>query len=247
MTSTAKKRVRISLSLALASLVFGVSAEWVSIHWPLADLPGMILSVMFALTFVGLFVATAVYVLVDLFHRRWWQGMLAGLFGGGCLLGVWVGLFASMLTGMFADIDHFADGLELPSGVSLREPLESLAPFHRPCDSEDIILCKGQQGGIYEADVWCNPGEPGKLYLRAFEITRGVELSRQRIPRRTVQTARYDAVDRKPLLHQMEFTVYEGKWGQNYGARFEVWFVPENGGPERMLMSRKYRIEGWSR
>ena len=45
----------------------------------------------------------------------------------------------------------------------------------------------------------------------------------------------------------MELTIYEGNWGQFYGARFEVWFKPDSGGAERKLLEKNYKIQGWER
>ena len=42
-----------------------------------------------------------------------------------------------------------------------------------------------------------------------------------------------------------DFTIYEGDWGKPYAARFELWFKPVNGGHERKLIEKNYKIEGW--
>ena len=47
--------------------------------------------------------------------------------------------------------------------------------------------------------------------------------------------------------YQVEVTIYEGDWGVYYPARFELWFVPESGLPERKLLEDSFRIEGWQR
>ena len=49
------------------------------------------------------------------------------------------------------------------------------------------------------------------------------------------------------FLSTAQITISEGDWGRPYGARFEAWFVPDNGGPERKLLEKAYRIEGWQR
>jgi hypothetical protein len=49
------------------------------------------------------------------------------------------------------------------------------------------------------------------------------------------------------FLSNTTFTIYEGDWGKPYAARFEVWFVPDSGKPERKLMQQVFRIEGWQR
>ena len=108
----------------------------------------------------------------------------------------------------------------------------------------DIVLYNGFQGGIYDADIWCNPGEPGLLYLKAFEITQGTPLSEDRMPN---VKAGYSGDPNEMFLREMGFTIYEGNWGQYYGARFEVWFKPDSGQPDRKLLEKNFKIEGWER
>ena len=108
----------------------------------------------------------------------------------------------------------------------------------------DIVLYNGFQGGIYDADIWCNPGEPGLLYLKAFEITQGTLLSEDRMPN---AKAGYSGDPNEMFLREMGFTIYEGNWGQYYGARFEVWFKPDSGQPDRKLLEKNFKIEGWQR
>lgn len=102
------------------------------------------------------------------------------------------------------------------------------------------------QGGMYLMDILCNPGEPGLLSLRANEITTGARLSEQRL---ATCTARIFGSDRPGELFpcKLDLTIYEGNWEQYYGARFEVWFKPDSGGPERKLFEENYRIQGWMR
>lgn len=108
----------------------------------------------------------------------------------------------------------------------------------------DIVLYNGFQGGIYDADIWCNPGEPGLLYLKAFEITRETRLSERRMPK---VKAGYSSDPSEMFLKEIDFTIYEGNWGQYYGARFEVWFKPDSGQPDRKLLEKNFKIEGWMR
>ncbi|MBQ7589554.1 MAG: hypothetical protein IJU47_02565 [Verrucomicrobia bacterium] len=108
----------------------------------------------------------------------------------------------------------------------------------------DIILYNGFQGGIYDADIWCNPGEPGLLYLKAFEITQGTPLSEDRMPN---AKAGYSGDPNEMFLREMGFTIYEGNWEQYYGARFEVWFKPDSDQPDRKLFEKNFKIEGWQR
>ncbi len=111
----------------------------------------------------------------------------------------------------------------------------------------DIRLKSSYQGGIYQAVILCNPGEPGDLYLRAFEITHGTPLSAERLAQRSNVRPGWSADPLELFAVYPEFTIYEGEWEQFYGARFQVWFKPDSGQPERKLMEKDFKIQGWSR
>ncbi|MBE6371315.1 MAG: hypothetical protein E7055_04510 [Lentisphaerae bacterium] len=111
----------------------------------------------------------------------------------------------------------------------------------------DLILRNGIQGGIYEAAVWCNPGEKGSIYLKAFEITKGTPLSVERLKMSSNCIPGWSDDPREQFFSAMNFTIYEGRWEQYYGARFEIWFRPDSGGPERKLFEKNYKIQGWER
>ena len=79
-----------------------------------------------------------------------------------------------------------------------------------------------------------HPSEPGQVFLRADEITRAPGL-----------TTRKSKNPGELFSSDLHSTIHEGDWGQYYGARFEVWFDPESGGPERKLLESNWKIEGW--
>lgn len=129
----------------------------------------------------------------------------------------------------------------------------------------DITLYRNSYLGMYNADVWCNPGEPGFIYLKAFEITQGTPLSGndfKSLMRKYWLTAKtslvvdsledetnvktgYSKDPSELFFAPMRFTIYEGNWGRCYGARFEVWFKPDSGQPERKLLEKNFEIGGW--
>lgn len=41
--------------------------------------------------------------------------------------------------------------------------------------------------------------------------------------------------------------IYEGSWGDKYGARIELWFEPLNGSKDYKITERNYIVEGWMR
>ena len=113
--------------------------------------------------------------------------------------------------------------------------------------SPSLDLLNGMQPGIYESRIRVNPGEPGKIYLKAFEATKGTPLSDTRLKQRSNEWVGWSADLGELFLSNTDFTIYEGDWGKPYAARFEVWFQPDSGAPERKLLEKVYRIEGWQR
>lgn len=111
----------------------------------------------------------------------------------------------------------------------------------------EIQLAKGMQGGIYQVRAFVNPGEAGRAYIKVFEATQNTPLSAERIKPRSISRIGWSTNSNDKFRYQSEITVYEGDWGTFYPGRFELWFIPDSGGPERKLIDRIFRIEGWMR
>jgi hypothetical protein len=103
------------------------------------------------------------------------------------------------------------------------------------------------QGGIYSVCAYVNPGESGYAYLKVFEATKNTPLSTSRIPERSTEFIGWSDNPTEEFFYNSEITVYEGDWGVYYPARFELWFVPDSGKPERKLVEKVFKIEGWQR
>jgi len=110
-----------------------------------------------------------------------------------------------------------------------------------------VELTKSFQGGIYNARIRCNPGASGRIYLKAFEITHNDRLSEDRLQNATNEWVGWSNEPAEQFLSETHFTIYEGDWGQYYGARFEVWFEPDDHSGERKLLERNFLIDGWMR
>ncbi|MBP5638568.1 MAG: hypothetical protein J6X55_03755 [Victivallales bacterium] len=122
--------------------------------------------------------------------------------------------------------------LKLPPDAAVRGP-------------EAFVLRNGIQPGIYNLTLRINPGESGLTYLKAFEVTKGTRLSEDRLKDKSNERIGWSADPEEKFLYENGFTIYEGDWGKPYAARFEVWFKPDSGKPERKLMERICKIEGW--
>jgi len=111
----------------------------------------------------------------------------------------------------------------------------------------EIHIENGMQGGIYLVHAYLNPGEPGFTYLKVFEATRNTPLSGDRIPENSTESVGWSDNPGEQFFYSSEITVYEGDWGVYYPARFELWFVPDSGKPERKLIEKIFKVEGWQR
>ncbi|MCQ2379834.1 MAG: hypothetical protein MJ025_02785 [Victivallaceae bacterium] len=102
--------------------------------------------------------------------------------------------------------------------------------------------------GTYIANVRCNPGEPGLVYLKAYEITEDIPLSLYSLRNEANEYIGWSEDPEEQFFAQLNFVISEGDWGEYYGARFELWFKPDDSEKEeRKLLERNYRIEGWMR
>lgn len=113
--------------------------------------------------------------------------------------------------------------------------------------NQPFRLVTGSQPGIYNVVYSLNPGEPGTVYLKAFEVSKGTPLSVDELKRGS-KTRMIWSTDPSERFGVSEgFMISEGDWGKPYAARFEVWFKPDSGNSDRKLAERIFRIEGWQR
>lgn len=110
-----------------------------------------------------------------------------------------------------------------------------------------IVLRDGLQGGIYEGYFRANPGEPGLVWLKAYEVTTGSPLSSRRLAENSAVRLGWSDDPGELFPGSVHFTIYEGKWDHYYAARFELWFRPDQGGEDRKLAEKTYKVQGWMR
>ncbi|WP_146457564.1 hypothetical protein [Rubripirellula tenax] len=145
--------------------------------------------------------------------------------------------------------DEFSDFLTSPKDALAAAQARSrdLASRLAGKDGRPFRLLTGMQPGIYEVAYSLNPGEPGSVYLKAFEVTEGTPLSVERLERASKTRMSWSPETAESFGAKAGFTIYEGDWGKPYAARFEVWFRPDSNKPERKLAERIFKIEGWQR
>ena len=104
----------------------------------------------------------------------------------------------------------------------------------------------------YAYQSWLNPGEPGKTYLRAFEVSQGVELgiptsvNGKNLKNSTLEYVGWSDNPEEKFLVGCRIDL-PGSRHQTYAVRLEVWFTPASGGPERKLVEKVFRVKGQER
>ncbi len=109
------------------------------------------------------------------------------------------------------------------------------------------LTLRGEKG-VYVADFYCNPGEPGEIYLKAEEITENIPLSRYRLRTNATERIGFSDDPGETFPGQIRFTIYEGDWGQFYGMHLELHFRADD--PEGFsgkMLEGDFKIEGWMR
>lgn len=171
--------------------------------------------------------------------------------------GVWVELFEqsdnperratkATITSLEKEFSEFLSNLEA-SVREARTKSRELARRLAGDDTHPFRLLTGMQPGIYGVAYLLNPGEPGSLYLKAFEVTKGTPLSVQGLEASSKTRMTWSTDPSERFGAKAGFMIYEGDWGKPYAARFEVWFAPDSGKMERKLAERIFKIEGWQR
>lgn len=145
--------------------------------------------------------------------------------------------------------NEFSDFLRNPEKAvaAARAKSRELAVRLAGKGDQPFRLINGMQPGMYGVVYSLNPGEPGSVYLKAFEVTKGTPLSVDRLKSKSETRMTWSKNPSEKFGAKAGFTIYEGDWGKPYAARFEVWFKPDSGKPERKLAERVFKIEGWQR
>lgn len=144
---------------------------------------------------------------------------------------------------------EFSDFVRNPKAAldEARARSRAWADRHAGEEGHPFSLQVGMQPGIYNVVYSLNPGEPGFVYLKAFEVTKDTPLSTARLKEKTTTRLAWSDTPTDRFGAKSRFTIYEGDWGKSYAARFEVWFIPDSGAPERKIAERIFKIEGWQR
>lgn len=154
--------------------------------------------------------------------------------------------YATFMILAFASSQPSSFGKEhsIPENLEYNIPLKSEELNN--CDTCELIIWNGFQGGIYEYSFYYPELPDGKIFLRCYEFTENLALSALKI--KTESTVEVKNHNRYGLIaDRQKFKISEGDWGDYYAARIEVWFKNANTREETKLTEKIYRVEGWSR
>ena len=212
-----------------------------------------------ALIFALLIIATLIVAIIKKQYRN--AGRIVGI---GVLLIIYtfiVSLFAGMGEGTF---DNFGKRHPIPEGMEYEETIVEKGWYsrYRTQQEWDSVITERKfllagEDGVYRYMVYLPPmDEEGDIYLKMYEATTNLPLSEKVVKNRSnIHILPSDTA----IIYQMKensswsedmreaIVINEGSWEDYYAARTELWFRPTNGGEERLVYSKIFRIEGYSR
>lgn len=141
----------------------------------------------------------------------------------------------------FSPADYYGANKVIPNNVEFEELIEKELK-ETELGLNDFKIVSVSQPGIYRYYTNYKSKEKGCFYIKAFEITSNDRLSEAKILRSSKIIV--DNLDSN--FFTKEFTIYEGSWGDKYGARIELWFKTVSGN-EFKVNQKNYIVEGWMR
>ena len=138
---------------------------------------------------------------------------------------------------------HFAKLAESPA----METVDALLPAPQaPC----LHLVEGSQPGIYKLTLWLpkDARMDGHYEIRAYEYNTGRELNLDYPPGPILQPASTCELANALVLKKPKFVVHTGEWGQFYGSRWQVWFVPDKGKSQlvrKLVCEQLFLMQGY--
>lgn len=137
--------------------------------------------------------------------------------------------------------DYYGANKTIPKNIIIVIPIET------EINEDDLIvndfkIAAYSQPGIYTYYTNYQLNAKGSFFIRVFEITSNDKLSEKEI----LYRSKIIVNDLEVKMYSGEFVIYEGSWGDKYGARIELWYQPENG-MEYKITEKKYVVEGWMR
>lgn len=185
---------------------------------------------LFLINFLGCFVSAV----IQLIEGKWYFFIFQ------FLISIYLFLNVSLVASISLP-DYYGAHKVIPKGIDIFNPLNEDSDTNELVKNEFIILNYGQPGN-YRFYTKLELAEVGILYLKIYELTSNDRLSDFRV----AEESKIEIEKVGLNVYTSSFTIYEGSWGDKYGARIELWFEPKNGN-EYKVLEKNYIIEGWMR
>lgn len=137
--------------------------------------------------------------------------------------------------------EFYSDGLKVPSGleIGVTAPNDHVAyefPALMETNSPPFMAVTEPLHSCFGA---VNPHEPGVLYVRVVEQTNSTEMRRSDVIR-----SGWSQKSEENFCFNIALGPNYGRKGKTYVVSYELWFRPDDGTQERMLLSKSYTTEG---
>lgn len=198
--------------------------------------------------YLGIFFWTFLFFIIAILFLAYRKKFVQLCFAA--LVGVVIFLAAAFLgLALQSAPTTFAEEHPIPKDLVYNTPHkeeENMEDEVNPSDTTTYLqVRKSFQGGIYEYSFFYPTLPEGTIYLKCYEVTENLPLSKSRIKKASRHEVRGTNHFTCLVKHQ-RFTIYEGDWNKYYAARIEVWFKDKKGN-ERKLLEKIYAVEGWMR
>jgi hypothetical protein len=141
----------------------------------------------------------------------------------------------------FSPPDYYGADKIIPKNIKFEYPVKREIT-EKELQNNNFKIASISQPGTYRYYTTYQPKELGDFYIRAYEVTSGDRLSEKRM----TEYSKVKVENFNTKVHSGGFTIYEGSWGDKYGARIELWFKPKNN-EEYKIIEKNYIVEGWMR
>ena len=187
-----------------------------------------IIGVLLIIVLIGLIVSWVVL----LKNKKWGKCLLSFGLSVGIVCLLWIPLVIGAMTGP----DGFGKKHPIPDGLEYNLPIERPESDYvrNTFSSVDVdsldrstFLQVWGDIGVYYYDFYYDALPAGDVFLRCYEVTENIPLSKESLSRAT--TVPIDSVfSFSKLVEKNRFTIAEGDWEDYYAARFEVWHRDAN-------------------
>ncbi len=185
----------------------------------------------FFINFLGNIVSSIVLII----NKKWF------LIFPQIIISLYIAYYVLLIFGL-SPPDFYGTHKIIPKNIEIYKPLDKKIT-EKDFNSTNFILATIIQPGIYEYYILFKPKELGYIYVKVYEITSNDRLSATRIKKSSMLVIK----NLNKEIYSGNFTIYEGDWGDKYGARIEVWFSPNNKNPDYKIFEKNYIVEGWMR